>query len=1028
MNIRPGTSLARPRLFDRLAAGGETRLTTVIAPAGYGKTTLLADWAAGQRTAWHTCTAEDREPRPVVDHLARAIRAAVPDLAFSVPAVAGDPHAIVAALCDALGSARLALVLDDVHVVRERDGSARVLEALCRHLPPTVRLILSSRRLAPFAVQRLRDGGALLELTAAELAFTGPEVAALLAGPLGLDGGWPARIHQATGGWPIAVRLAGEAVRHGQELSCLHRAGPLFDYLATEIFDREPARTRDLLRTASRFERFRPELLEALGHPEARAITADLVGRGLFVEEMPSARGWFGLLPLVKEFVCSRMPMRDWELRELYDVAGRWFNAYDHLDAALAVLAELGDLDRIQQLLDTRADDLLRQGGAGAVLAAVRLVPPESRTLRTWQLAGEAHQVLGDCRSALDCLQRTVRPGRPPSAGLARRIGWLHYFSGATADALEVCQRCVLDGSDPASESLLLSCVASAQWARGDLDACRSAATGAMTLAETCGDDAALAAAHTVFAMFAAAKGEAAELARHDDAGLRHAERAGDVLGVIRIRSNRASHLIEAGDYRGALTELELALPLADLTGFATYRAFCLNNRGEARLGLGQLDEAAADLVAAKNIFTGLGSCLAAVPLIPLAETYRLRGDRVLARTAYQQAIELAEVNDTATQLVPALAGMARLLAEDEPETSAELVARALSFGTGFGYGAALLASAELGVARGDGVAALHAATEAELVARKRVDDATLAQSLELQARARLLLAPADGTTLSLVDKAEGIWRELGNRRGERRLSAVRDTIRGDRTPAHPALAIQTLGGFRVLRHGEPVPVTAWQSRKARDLIKILVTRRGRPVSREKLMFLLWPGEPVERVGNRLSVALSTARTVLGSQRGASEHCVVTDGDTVRLDTAVADVDVLNFLTAAHRGLHAWRQEQPEAWTLLQAAETGYTGDFLEEDPYEDWATELREEARLTYIQVATVLAGHTSGIGEHVAASRYCLRILERDQYNEPAHLALVRALASDGSHGEARRRYRTYVARMAEIDVEPRPFPGGS
>jgi hypothetical protein len=71
---------------------------------------------------------------------------------------------------------------------------------------------------------------------------------------------------------------------------------------------------------------------------------------------------------------------------------------------------------------------------------------------------------------------------------------------------------------------------------------------------------------------------------------------------------------------------------------------------------------------------------------------------------------------------------------------------------------------------------------------------------------------------------------------------------------------------------------------------------------------------------------------------------------------------------------------------LLHAAEAAYTGDFLEEDPYEDWATELREEARLTYVQVAIVLAMHTSDAGEHVTASRYCLRILERDQYNEPA------------------------------------------
>jgi DNA-binding SARP family transcriptional activator len=285
-----------------------------------------------------------------------------------------------------------------------------------------------------------------------------------------------------------------------------------------------------------------------------------------------------------------------------------------------------------------------------------------------------------------------------------------------------------------------------------------------------------------------------------------------------------------------------------------------------------------------------------------------------------------------------------------------------------------------------------------------------VAESLELRARAELLVRPGSAAALSLVDDAVQVWRSLGNVRAECRLLGYRQ----------PALSIQTLGGFRVLRSGEPVPVTAWQSRKARDLVKILVARRGRPVTREALISLLWPGEPVDRAGNRLSVALSTARSVLGSQRGATEYCVVTEGDTVRLDPDVVTVDVLSFLADAGRGLRV-----PEAWPLLRAAEAAYTGDFLEEDPYEDWATELREEARLTYVQVALVLAAHAAETGEHITASRYCLRVLERDQYNEPAHLALVRALAEAGSHGEARRRYRTYVTRMSEIDIEPRPFP---
>jgi DNA-binding SARP family transcriptional activator len=190
-------------------------------------------------------------------------------------------------------------------------------------------------------------------------------------------------------------------------------------------------------------------------------------------------------------------------------------------------------------------------------------------------------------------------------------------------------------------------------------------------------------------------------------------------------------------------------------------------------------------------------------------------------------------------------------------------------------------------------------------------------------------------------------------------------------------------------------------------------------------MAVLWPDEPPQRVANRFSVALSTARLVLDPRRG-DRHGIVADADQVRLDPAVVEVDVLRFLADAQAGL-AGRGRQPMAAApLLTAAEARYAGDFLEEEPYADWAAELRADARLTYLQVASALAEEAEAGGEHVAAGRYCLRVLERDRYDETAHLTLVRTLAAQGGHGEARRRYRAYVARMREIGVEPRPFPG--
>ncbi|MDQ3972894.1 MAG: winged helix-turn-helix domain-containing protein, partial [Actinomycetota bacterium] len=235
------------------------------------------------------------------------------------------------------------------------------------------------------------------------------------------------------------------------------------------------------------------------------------------------------------------------------------------------------------------------------------------------------------------------------------------------------------------------------------------------------------------------------------------------------------------------------------------------------------------------------------------------------------------------------------------------------------------------------------------------------------------------------------------------------------------------LGGFSVERAGTPVLATEWQSRKARDLLKILIARRGHPVAREALVDLLWPDEEPSRAASRLSVTLSTLRSVLDPhKRFEPGHFVTNDRVAAWLRLEHVAVDVEAFLADARAGLRALAAGDPKtAAALLTAAEAAYAGDFMEEDLYEDWSVVLREEARTTYVSVAMALADLALAAGDHDGAARYLLRVLARDPYDERAHLQLVTALSAAGRHGEARRMYRAYCARMADIDVEPAAFP---
>ena len=244
---------------------------------------------------------------------------------------------------------------------------------------------------------------------------------------------------------------------------------------------------------------------------------------------------------------------------------------------------------------------------------------------------------------------------------------------------------------------------------------------------------------------------------------------------------------------------------------------------------------------------------------------------------------------------------------------------------------------------------------------------------------------------------------------------------------APPEVTVRTLGGFRLFRDGDPVPASAWQSKKARTLLKVLIARRGRPTPREALMELLWPSDDPTRLANRLSVALATLRAVLDPvKHHPPEYFVTTDREVVRLELAHVSVDVERFLAHAEAGLAAQRGgHAAQALAHFEAAEALYAGDFLEEDAYEDWASALREDAIARYASVLRALGEAALARGDHDTVVRYQLRIIERDAWDERAHLDLIACLQTAGRHGEARRRYGAYAARMRELDLPAAGFP---
>jgi ATP/maltotriose-dependent transcriptional regulator MalT/DNA-binding SARP family transcriptional activator len=1068
--------LHRPELESELDEALKRRLAIVVADAGFGKSTLLAAWAAGRPAAWYTVTPSDAEVGVFAAGLVDALSVRVPALAGAVRGLvaagrgpeddadegmrAGAHAALLADALDRHLARDMALIIDDLSEIAPTDPAARLVESLTRMAPARLHLVVASRTQPPFPIERIRGQGQVLSIGGARLAFTAEETEALLVQLLGVhDPALAAVLHQETGGWPAAVRLAAEALRpvpseerEASLVRILRPGGAIYGYLAEEALARSAPEVRDLLDVVAPLERFTPELCGALGTPEGGRLVPELAARGLYLRPVGDG-GWYELTPLVREFLRDGTDSHG-RGRALLRRAATWYVRHgDHREALHSLTASSDP--RLGRFVAEHGASLLAAGEVDPILAAVAAIPAAERTPEIAQLEGEALQVRGDWDGALRCFAQIAEPRGRVAPGVAWRMGLIHHLRGELNDALAAYRRGRSDGSDLRNEALLHAWWASAMWLRGDADACRELAARSLTEATEAGDDSALAASHTVLAMVAALDSDRRANDAHYLRALDHATRAHDVLQAVRIRANRGSRFTEEGYLLEAVTELDEAIRLADLAGFPAFRALALANRGQVLLQLGRLDEAITELEASRDLYQRMESRLVSYPLGHLGEVYRERGDMALARASFDEAIAVAEGTGDQQALVPALSGLARVLVRSEPERARQLADRAVAGGPVLGRAAALLAVGWVAMSEDRTDAAHSAAEEAETLARQRRDRAALAESIELLVRS----APDPGGERDRLDEAMALWRDIGNpigvarvevamaellppaealpiatralaearRLGARRLAgnAARILERIREQPRAP-VEIRTFGGFEVLRDDRPVPLGEWRSRKARDILKVLVAARGGRVVREQLLDTFWPEEDADRSSPRLSVALSTIRSVLDpSKTHPPDHFLDADRVSARIRTEHLTIDAEHFHAVAERGLAQHAAGDAGARVTLGEAEAAYRGDFLGEDPYAEWAVGPREDARSVYQRVAAALAALATRDGESGVAVAYLRRMLERDPWDESAHLQLVSTLAAAGQHGEARRAYRTYAGRMQDLAVEAAPFP---
>jgi LuxR family maltose regulon positive regulatory protein len=390
-------NVVRQALLDRLESFSG-KLTVVVAPAGWGKTTLVRDWRQRHprsATAWLSLDPADNDPVRFWSYLISALQTAIPGCGATIVAAlaaqgSGVANTFLPSLISTVAefTSPVVLVLDDYHVISD----PRILEAvefLVHHQPPTLHLVLATRADPTLPMPRLRVRGEMNELRAADLRFTNSEAGVLLNDVFGLSVSDPdvVALHHRTEGWAAGLCLAGLSLRnHADQASYISAfAGDdrqVVDYLITEVVDALAPEVRAFLVETSILEQLSAELCDAVIDGSGSQQLLEQVERSnLFVVPLDNKRQWYRYHHLFADLLRSELHRTNPALvTTLHRRASRWYADNAAISHAVDHAIWAGDLIEAGELIAAYWNVCFSEGLVATVASWLDRLPPQMVT------------------------------------------------------------------------------------------------------------------------------------------------------------------------------------------------------------------------------------------------------------------------------------------------------------------------------------------------------------------------------------------------------------------------------------------------------------------------------------------------------------------------------------------------------------------------------------------------------------------------------------------------------------------------
>ena len=1020
-------------------------MTVMSAPAGYGKTTLLIDFAQSweQPVCWYSLDERDADLQVFLTYLVAAIRNQIPGFGDELAKVlrSGKPVCPEQAI-DFLVSATLAagasfvVVLDDFHYLDEAPEDVRdTVEGWLYRLPQNCHVILSGRtqpQLGVLPIMSVRQE--VDRITATDFSFTCDEVVHLFREVLGKELALDDAQHLAdlTEGWAAALVLLadkGKTNRSATSLEQLRSSDTLFQYMTREQFSPLPDDVKEFLTGSAVLRSIHEDMVnQLLGITDAEEKLAFLERRNLFVVRDESGRHHYRYQRLFRSFLVSHLRAKDHErFVELNLKAAAIMEAAEGWEEAVYHYIQAAAWDRIVQVTERVGWRLFEEGRWDTLADWLDAVPTEELADQPKLILWKARilHYLNQVDKALALLTQAMGPleAKAEWVALAEALitkGMCLRVKGdyqQSKEALAQARAVLLEHDGPeATLSEARKELGITLSLCGELNQAVEELTGVLDVYESQGDAYNIAHTSDQLAATLVITGRLAEAAGYLERARKRWMKLGNGHRLVQTMGNLAFMYYSQGNYESSENVIRQGLEKARELGSTRWEVYMLATHADIKRDTGDYTVALEQYTAALEEAWSLDDAYILIYIADsVANTYRLMGDLVNGASWAKRALAEAEKRGGPLELGLCFTTSGLLKrSQGEFKDAVDTLQKAIAF------------LKEADARRELALAYLHLAGVHFSLKRKSL----ALESLQLAANAvselgydHFLLVEAARNTLLIQYAAAN---KLADGYYARVLKLIKTPQAVSRTELSAESTEQeTTDGIRAYGFGQPRAVVGghevqdleWRSEKSKEMFFFFLCNR-RPLRKEEIVTALWPDLSEEKTTSAFHSNMYRLRKAL------YQDCIAKDSGRYVLDPQGRfGFDVEEF-QAALKDADALPKSSPEATALMEKALALYKGQFAP-DFYSEWAETLRWQMEEQFMSLLTTLATAYSQQGEYKKSADVCQRIIELDEFNETAWYRLMANYIHSGQDEAAKYCYNRYVAVITK-DLEDEDPPG--